>query len=80
MTENEKLYALSEKERQRKEAFVCDYLAPLLRAAGVGVQNAEYHTEGGDETVTIFYKSGNVKVCVSCDSLPALARDVLRRI
>lgn len=66
-------------EKQRKEEFVKDYLKPLLCNAQCEVTNAEYTVlDNGEEYVIVTYNSGFTKrICVSADSLRAIAIDVL---
>lgn len=74
--------------RQKKESFgkggfVRNELSALLKKIDDFIIRAEYeHAENNEEYVFIYYR-GNispVKVCVTADSLEALARDVLTKI
>lgn len=66
-------------EKQHKTEFVKNYLKPLLCKAQCEVKDAEYTIlDNGEEYVIITYKSGFTKrICVSADSLRAIAIDVL---
>lgn len=66
-------------EKQSKREFVRNYLKPLLCAMKCEVSDAEYSVaDNGAEYVTITYTNGFTKrVCVSADSLRAMAIDVL---
>ncbi len=67
-------------ETEQKTEFVKNYLSPLLRAAGVRVDNAKYrkHPESHEKIVTVTYESGFARdVCVTADSLRAIIADVL---
>lgn len=67
-------------EQQRKEEFVRNYLKPLLCNAQCEVTDAEYTIlDNGEEYVIVTYTSGFTKrICVSADSLRAIAIDVTR--
>lgn len=47
-------------EATQKTAFVHGYLSPLLRAAGLNINNAKYrkHTDSNEEIVTVTYEAG----------------------
>ena len=65
-----------------KKVFVDSYLAPLLVFATDGeIRFAKYLVSGADERVEIRFANGCTKsVNVTLDSLPALARDVLKHV
>ena len=65
-----------------KKVFVDSYLAPLLVFATDGeIRFAKYLVSGADERVEIRFANGYTKsVNVTLDSLPALARDVLKQV
>lgn len=69
--------------QQQKKTFVDEALTPLLRRIDPAIERAEYEvTENGTELVRVLYVNDSGEVCanVSCDSLLALTRDVLRRL
>lgn len=65
-----------------KKVFVDSYLAPLLVFATDGeIRYAKYKTSGAEERVEIKFANGYTKaVNVTMDSLPAIARDVLKHV
>lgn len=65
-----------------KKVFVESYLAPMLVFATDGqVRFAKYRVSGAEERVEVLFADGYTKcVNVTMDSLPAIARDVLKRI
>ena len=64
---------------ENKAEFVEKYLKPLLIAANVEVIDAVYEKQEGEEIVRItFWGGGTHEKNVSCDSLIALSRDVLK--
>lgn len=64
---------------ENKAEFVEKYLKPLLIAANVEVIDAVYEKQGYEEIVRITFLGGGSYVKnVSCDSLIALSRDVLK--
>lgn len=64
---------------ENKAEFVEKYLKPLLIAANVEVIDAVYEKQGYEEIVRITFLGGGTRVKnVSCDSLIALSRDVLK--
>ena len=69
-------------EQRKKEKFVERHLSPMLCDVGCSISGAEYYIdEYNSEIVELHYIGGSsTKVCVSCDSLPALVRDVFRRV
>lgn len=64
---------------EEKENFTRFHLEKLLYAATGGeVARAGYFIRGADEFVEVVFHNGfHKRVNVSCDSLTALARDVL---
>lgn len=67
-------------EATKKTGFVCNYLSPLLRAAGLNISNAKYrkHPDSNEEIVTVTYESGFTRdICVTADSYIAIVADVL---
>lgn len=69
-------------EHKRKEAFVREYLAPMLKAARANVVDAIYkYDEQDGELVVITYKGGcTTDINVNRDSLIAIVYDVLKGI
>lgn len=70
-------------ERMRKSAFCRRELTALLKAVDSDIEEAEYELcDNGEEYVHILYATtgGVTTVCVTADSLLALARDVLRKL
>ena len=64
-----------------KQSFVAMYLSPLLNAIDHNIVCASYKREGEIEIVNVIYKSGhNVVVNVTCDSLAAIVKDVIKVI
>ena len=64
-----------------KQSFVAMYLSPLLYAIDHNIVRAGYKREGEIEIVNVIYKSGhNVVVNVTCDSLAAIVKDVIKVI
>lgn len=64
----------------QKEAFVRDYLAPLLKAVNPHIVEVEYHkyVKYGEQVI-ITYRHGYVKEKdVTADSLQALVVDVFK--
>lgn len=71
------------KESARKAKFVAEYLSPLLRAAGLNINNAEYrkYPDSNEEIVTVKYESGFARdICVTADSFVAIVADVLEAL
>lgn len=68
-------------EYQKKQEFVEKYLEPLIKAADCSVESVVYTSDNG-EYVTIRYRQSQyeIRVCVGADSLPALIRDVMKKI
>lgn len=65
-------------ERIYKSAFCKAELSALLKAVDRGIRNARYEEIDGEEYVRINYDNGsNRRICVTADSLIAMARDVL---
>ena len=70
-------------ERMRKSAFCRRELTALLKAVDSDIEKAEYELcDNGEEYVHILYATtgGQTTVCVTADSLLALARDVLKKL
>lgn len=70
-------------ERMRKSAFCERELTALLKAVDSDIEKAEYELcDNGEEYVHILYATtgGVTTVCVTADSLLALARDVLKKL
>ena len=62
-----------------REAFVADYLSPLVQAANPSVIAVKYIADDSGEFVRLGYGNGFIaNVNVTADSLNALAADVLR--
>lgn len=80
MDKEELLICVQDEESRQKEIFVRDYLAPLLKALGIGIVDAEYHKYlGHGEHVIITYQTGYTKEKdVSADSLQAMVIDVFK--
>ena len=67
-------------ERKQKKIYAEGDLQTAVKAIA-DVERLEYWTFGGEEYVTIHYMNGSTAhVCVSADSLAALAFDVFRYI
>lgn len=67
----------------RKSAFCRKELTALLKAIDHDIEKAEYELcDNGEEYVHILYATtgGVTTICVTADSLPALARDVLKKL
>lgn len=64
----------------RKRDFVERELSCMLIKADADIYGAEYLTSAeGEEYVLVFFRNGHIKnICVTADSMMALARDVLR--
>lgn len=64
-----------------KQHFIANELSALLRKIDVDIKSAEYITEHGEEYVVIKFSNGYAKkVCVTADSILAIAKDVLKVI
>lgn len=62
-----------------KAGFVANELADMLKAATRGViTGLEYEREGAVETVHVLTVTQPFAVCVTADSLWAIAKDVMR--
>ena len=70
-------------ERMHKSAFCRRELTALLKAVDRDIEKAEYELcDNGEEYVHILCATtgGVITVCVTADSLLALARDVLKKL
>ena len=67
-------------EMVRKMKFVQDYLEPMVRRLDPSITAAAYTYDHGtgDEYVSLVRNSGTKNVCVSADSMAAMAVDVIR--
>ena len=68
-------------ESRAKAEFITNYLSPLLRAAGIRVEKAEYikDEKTGEETVIVTHINGYTRNrCVTADSLLAMVQDVIK--
>lgn len=67
---------------KEKADFVADELTAMLRAATRGfVERCEYeHCSSGAEVVHVFTSTQPFGVNVTCDSLYAIAKDVMRAL
>lgn len=67
-----------DQETAEKMQFVEELENTVILASKLTVKNLEYRRQGSYETVTINFENGYAKhVNVSCDSLTAIALDVL---
>ena len=69
--------------KEMKSEFVANELTNLLVKMDSSIKRAEYVSlPNGEEFVHIYDTTERlaIKVCVTADSLPALTRDVLRKI
>ena len=66
-------------ERIYKSAFCKAELTAFLKAVDRDIRNARYEEIGDEEYVRINFNNGSSRrVCVTADSLLAMARDVLK--
>ena len=75
--------SFKQKVIQQKKAFVEESLTPLLRRIDPAIERAEYEiTENDTELVHVLYVNSSGEICanVTCDSLLALTRDVLKKL
>lgn len=68
------------KEKRKKAAFVHRELCALVQKADPCCIGLEYEYDENGERVLVYYENSIVTVDVTCDSLGALARDVLDKI
>ena len=64
-----------------KQSFVAMHLSPLLNAIDHNIVCASYKREGEIEIVNVVYRNRHtVVVNVTCDSLAAIVKDVIKVI
>lgn len=72
---------ISEQVYNDKRDFVLNELTELMRRLDPDIERLEYNADlRGEEIVTIYRGAHAYNVCVTADSLGAIARDVLRRL
>lgn len=68
-------------EQMKKAEFVKNDLLALLQVTETDVKDLEYNIVNNNEIVTVTYRNDyQRKVNVNCDSLRAIAMDVLRKL
>ena len=70
------------KEYQEKYMFVVEELKKACKVINPKIRNVHYtkHENGEEEVVVTFENGYKKKICVTADSLKAIALDVIREI